>query len=162
MKNRTIPSPQRYKEQLSAFFERNKELLETVKNFLFGLVASRAAMFSAIAPFGMAYLAFCPASSLFGATAGVILGYFLPLWGDQRHKIHRGLRPDFWNPLFSFRQGRLYPMDGFSLPALRILCTGDRIFDKFSLSAGDLRLCHDPCRGRPLCSGGVLFLEGRC
>ncbi len=48
-------------------------------------------------------------------------------------------------------------MDGFSLPALRILCTGDRIFDKFSLSAGDLRLCHDPCRGRPLCSGGVLF-----
>ncbi|HJB25601.1 MAG TPA: SpoIIE family protein phosphatase [Firmicutes bacterium] len=78
MKNRTISSPQRYKEQLSAFLARNKELLETVKNFLFGLIASRAAMFSSIAPFGMAYLAACPSSSLLGATAGVILGYFLP------------------------------------------------------------------------------------
>ena len=78
MKNRTISSPHRYKEQFSAFLERNQELLAAVKNFLFGLIASRAAMFSAIAPFGMAYLACCPASSLFGATAGVILGYFLP------------------------------------------------------------------------------------
>ena len=44
MKNRTISSPQRYKEQLSAFLARNKELLETVKNFLFGLIASRIHM----------------------------------------------------------------------------------------------------------------------
>ena len=78
MKNRTISSPQRYKEQLSAFLARNKELHETVKNFLFGLIATRAAMFSYIAPFGMAYLAACPSSSLLVATAGVILGYFLP------------------------------------------------------------------------------------
>lgn len=78
MKNRTMTSSERFKEQLSAFLSRNNELLQTIKNFLFGLIASRAAMFSAIAPFGIAYLAACPASSLLGAAAGTILGYFLP------------------------------------------------------------------------------------